>query len=98
MGGMGIEPILTLSPKNTMSNSLTGCLTVRVNRALRLRCNIFFIVSVQRAPKDSNVAFTLLDSDSDKVSDSVNITVHSYRAVIRFGSRIGIGSFSVNTP
>ena len=47
---------------------------------------------------DSNGAFTLPDSDSDKVSDSDNITVHSYGTHIKIGNKIGIGSVSVNRP
>ena len=43
-------------------------------------------------------AFTLPDSDSDKVSDSDNITVHSYGTYIKIGNKIGIGSVSVNRP
>ena len=42
--------------------------------------------------------FTLPDSDSDKVSDCDNITVHLCGTHFRIGSRIGIGSVSVNTP
>ena len=42
--------------------------------------------------------FTLSNSDSDKVSDSDNITVYSYEAIIKIASKIGIGSVSVNTP
>ena len=38
------------------------------------------------------------DSDSDKVSDSDNITVHSYGTYIKIGNKIGIGSVSVNRP
>ena len=44
-----------------------------------------------------NGAFTLPDSDSDKVSDSDKITVHSYETQIRIGNKIGIGSVSANT-
>ena len=40
--------------------------------------------------------FTLSDSDSDEVSDSDNITTDSYGIHTRIGSRIGIGSVSVN--
>ena len=36
-------------------------------------------------------AFTPPDSDSDKVSDSDNISVHCCGTQIRIGSRIGIG-------
>ena len=39
-------------------------------------------------------AFTLPDSDSVKVTDSNNITVQSFGAIIK----IGIASVSVNTP
>ena len=39
---------------------------------------------------ESDSVFTLPDSDSDKVSDSDNITVNFYEAHIRIGSRIGI--------
>ena len=49
---------------------------------------------LQSLPYD---AFTLPDSDSDKVSDSDNITVHFYGTHIRIGNKIGIGSVSVNT-
>ena len=37
-----------------------------------------------------NDAFTLPNSDSDKVSDSNNIAVDSYRVHIRIGTRIGV--------
>ena len=39
-----------------------------------------------------NGAFTLPDSDSEKVSEFDNITIHSYGTHIRIGSGIGIGS------
>ena len=42
--------------------------------------------------------FTLPDPDSDKVSDSDNITIHSYGTHIRIGSRIGVGLVSMNMP
>ena len=41
-------------------------------------------------------AFTL--PDSDKVSDSYNITVRSYGTHIKIENKIGIGSVSVNRP
>ena len=35
--------------------------------------------------------FTLPDSDTDKVSDYDNVSVHSYGTQIRIGIRLGIG-------
>ena len=80
---------------NSIQN-LTQTQTLHVNKAttdFTANANLNCEKVIKR-----NGAFTLPDSESDKVSDSDKTTVCTYGVHIRIGSRIRIGSISVNTP